>query len=169
MDGLAAVNGLPQADAAAGFSRCCGSSRWVDAMLLGRPFASTAALHEAARTAWRALDREDWLEAFAQHPRIGDLEAMRKRFAATWSQGEQHAAAGADEKTLAALMAGNLEYERRFGHIFIVCATGRSAADMLEDLRERLRASPAAELRKAASEQEKITALRLDKWLAEVP
>lgn len=136
-------------------------------MIEGRPFASREALHETARTAWRSLDREDWLEAFAHHPRIGDRETMRAKFAGTWSAGEQSAAARASEDTLDALTAGNREYEQRFGHVFIVCATGRPADEMLKALRARMGASPFAELRTAAGEQEKITALRLDKWLAE--
>lgn len=167
MDGLRHLNLLADDEMRAAFRRCCGSGRWVEAMVAARPFATRLALHEAASRAWRALDRRDWLEAFSHHPRIGDGEALRARFAGTWSGGEQAAAAGASEETLRDLVAANGEYERQFGHIFVVCATGRSAQEMLADLRRRLDAAPAAELETAAAEQEKITALRLDKLLAE--
>lgn len=167
MDALTWLNAASAEDARAAFSRCCGASAWIEAMVAGRPHASAESLHDRARAAWRQLTEGDWLEAFSHHPRIGDLEAMRSRFAGTWSAGEQGAAAGAGEATLRALVEGNRAYEERFGHIFIVCATGRSAEEMLAMLRARLGNAPPAELRIAASEQEKITALRLDKLLAE--
>jgi 2-oxo-4-hydroxy-4-carboxy-5-ureidoimidazoline decarboxylase len=160
------LNSLPAAEAEQALHRCCGSKRWVSEMLRERPFGSRAALQAAADSIWARLDRADYLEAFAQHPAIGaDLDELRKRFAATssWSAEEQAGAAVADEATLAALRAGNLAYAARFGYIFIVCATGKSAAEILALLESRLQNSPAVELGIAAAEQAKITRLRLDK------
>jgi 2-oxo-4-hydroxy-4-carboxy-5-ureidoimidazoline decarboxylase len=163
---------LNTADAAAAgeaLRRCCGASAWIAAMLASRPFASREALHAAAARCADALGPDDWREAFAHHPRIGDVGALRARFAATatWAGGEQAGAAGADESTLLALAEGNRAYEARFGHIFIVCATGRTAAEMLVLLAARLQNDAATELRNAAVEQAKITRLRLDKLLEE--
>ena len=162
---IAAFNALCDADARAALLRCCGSRRWADAMLARRPFASMADLLAAADAVWAGLDRADWLEAFAAHPRIGDLGGLRKKFAATahWSAGEQAGVAGAGEDVLRELAEGNRRYEERFGHIFIVCATGKTAAEMLRLLRARLPNEPAAELAVAAAEQAKITRLRLEK------
>jgi 2-oxo-4-hydroxy-4-carboxy-5-ureidoimidazoline decarboxylase len=162
---VTALNTLSPADARAALLRCCGSRRWADAMLARRPFASPADLHAAADEVWAGLDRADWLEAFAAHPRIGDLDSLRKKFATTadWSAGEQAGVAGAGEAVLRELAEGNRRYEERFGHLFIVCATGKTAAEMLRLLCERLPNEPAAELAVAAAEQAKITRLRLEK------
>lgn len=163
---LAWLNALPADQAAAALSRCCGATRWVAAMVGARPFGSRTHLHGVAAQAWWALGEGDWREAFTHHPRIGaDVAALRARFAPTadWSQGEQQGVSAADEQTLAALAQGNHDYEARFGHIFIVCATGLDAGQMLTRLNERLDNAPAAELRIAAGEQARITALRLDK------
>jgi 2-oxo-4-hydroxy-4-carboxy-5-ureidoimidazoline decarboxylase len=166
---LDALNAAPAAMAAAALERCCGARAWVDAMLAARPFASPGALHAAAGRAWSALEPAGWREAFAHHPRIGDVESLRARFAPTaaWAGREQAAAVAADEATLAALAAGNRAYEDRFGHIFIVRARGRSAAEMLAMLRERLAHDPETELRVAAGQQLEITHLRLDQLLEE--
>lgn len=162
------LNALSPEAAAAEFERCCGARRWVAAMLAARPFADAAAAHAAADAAWSACGPDDWREAFTHHPRIGDVEGLRKKFAstATWASGEQAGAAVATEATLQALAQGNHDYEARFGHIFIVCATGKSADEMLAILRSRLPNEPAAELRLAAAEQHKITHLRLEKLFA---
>lgn len=133
-------------------------------MLARRPFESTPALFEAARAIWQSLNREDYLEAFAHHPRIGeDLGELAKRFARTASLAvrEQAKVAQADHETLLELRALNQRYFERFGYIFIVCATGKSAAEMLDLLRERLQNDDARELAIAAAEQAKITDLRL--------
>jgi 2-oxo-4-hydroxy-4-carboxy-5-ureidoimidazoline decarboxylase len=161
------LNRLPTAEAHATFERCCGARAWVERMCAARPFASRAALLAAADAACEALDEGDWREAFAQHPRIGDIDALRTRFAttATWAAGEQRGAAGADEAVLQALAAGNRAYEARFGHIFIVCATGKGADEMLAALRERIHNPPERELGVAAEEQMKITRIRLEKLL----
>lgn len=148
---------------------CCGARRWVDAMLAARPFGDAAGLFAAAASSADALEPADWLEAFSHHPRIGDLAGLRARFGAragSWSEGEQAAAAGASDDVLADLAEANRLYEDRFGHLFIVCATGRSAAEMLATLEGRLPNDPPSELRVAAGEQRKITRLRLEKLLA---
>jgi allantoinase len=163
--GLDRLNGLGEAEAVAELLRCCGSRRWADRMAALRPFEDEAGLIEAADAAWRGLDRADHLEAFAAHPRIGDLDSLRARFASTasWAAGEQAGVSVADDATLRALADGNRDYEGRFGHLFIVCATGKSAGEMLSLLRERLGNDPEAERAVAAGEQAKITQIRLRK------
>ena len=156
---LSQLNSLPDAEAREAFRRCCGSTLWVGRMLHGRPFADRAALLEAAAENWRGLARADILEAFAHHPRIGASKASG------WAKSEQSGVAAAAQATLDALAAGNAEYERRFGHIYLVCATGKSADEMLGILKRRLGNAPEAELAAAAGEQAKITALRLEKLL----
>ena len=132
-------------------------------MIALRPLRNDEALFEAARREWFALRPEDWQEAFAQHPRIGDREELGARFPATHqlSKAEQAGVGGAPDNILDALAAANSSYERRFGFIFIVCATGKSAAEILDLLHARLQNDPASELRVAASEQARITELRL--------
>jgi 2-oxo-4-hydroxy-4-carboxy-5-ureidoimidazoline decarboxylase len=136
----------------------------VEQMLARRPFGSLENLLGVARTEWLALTPEDWREAFDHHPKIGDRESLRRRFPSTHqlSEREQAGVAGASEAVLDALSEGNRAYEARFGYIFIVCATGRSADEMLTMLRARLVNDPGTELRVAAEEQAKITALRLE-------
>jgi len=144
---------------------CCGATAWVDRMMARRPFGSREALADAARDEWFALSRADWLEAFSHHPKIGDRDSLRQRSARTahLSEREQAGVDGAADDVLEALAEGNHEYERRFGYIFIVCASGKSADEMLVLLRQRLANSPDAELRVAAGEQARITELRLMK------
>ena len=159
------LNALSETQARAELLRCCGSPSWVDAMLAGRPFADDADVFGAAERAWWELGGDDWLEAFATHPRIGDRAAGDPRHAATrdWSRQEQAGTAVADADTMRALAAGNGEYERRFGHVFLICAARRSATEMLAELRRRLGNAPDVELRVAAQEQAKITRLRLER------
>jgi 2-oxo-4-hydroxy-4-carboxy-5-ureidoimidazoline decarboxylase len=142
---------------------CCGAARWADAMLARRPFRDRQTLVAAARDVWFALDADDWLEAFRQHPKIGDRESLRRRFGTSGdlSEHEQGGVNGASERVLAALAEGNRQYEAKFGFIFIVCATGRTADEMLALLRERLPNDYHTELRNAADEQARITELRL--------
>ena len=150
-------------DARALLTRCCGAPRWVEAMIGARPFHSDERLLEHARRAWFSLDADDWREAFTHHPRIGDRAALEARFAATrhLSASEQSSVAGASDAVLDALERGNRLYEERFGYIFIVCATGKSADQMLALLESRLDNAPEVEIRIAAEEQARITALRL--------
>lgn len=150
------LNALPRYEAEIALRRCCGSRRWVERMVAGLPYASDGALHQAAEHEWWRLGREDWLEAFAAHPRIGE------RSHDAWSRREQRGVDQAGEGVRRALEQGNRDYEARFGHVYLVCATGRGAAELLADMRRRLEADPAQELRTAAEEQAKITALRLE-------
>jgi 2-oxo-4-hydroxy-4-carboxy-5-ureidoimidazoline decarboxylase len=144
-------------------ARACGSSRWVERMLGRRPFGSREALLSAARAEWDTLDERDWREAFTHHPKIGDREALRERFPSTHalSAREQAGVDRALDAVLDALADGNRRYEERFGYIFIVCASGLSAGEMLAMLNARLENDPRHEIRIAAGEQAKITALRL--------
>lgn len=160
------LNGLGEADAAAALARCCGAGRWAQSMVAARPFASRAHLYGVAETAWWQLDDADWREAFTHHPRIGsDPAALRRKFAATagWSENEQAGMESAGADVIDDLAQGNIDYEDRFGYIFIVCASGLSAAEMLARLQTRLPHDPANELRIAAGEQAKVTRLRLEK------
>jgi 2-oxo-4-hydroxy-4-carboxy-5-ureidoimidazoline decarboxylase len=143
---------------------CCGSTRWVDRMLDRRPYGSRTALLTAAREEWFALTPNDWRDAFSHHPKIGGRDALRARFAATrhLSAREQSGVGGAPEDVLEALADGNREYERKFGYIFIVCASGRSADEMLALLRARLHNDTEPEILIAAREQARITELRLE-------
>ena len=156
-DAAALVNVLPVAEAADALRRCCGSERWVERMIAGRPYPDELALLGAAERVWWDLEPEDWREAFRAHPRIGE------RGGDTWSRTEQAGVDGATTDVRRRLARGNEAYERRFGHVYLVCATGRGAADMLSDLEARLTNDPAEELRVAAAEQAKITRLRLEK------
>ena len=162
------INALSDADARAALRNCCAAGGWVEAMLAGRPFADDPAVLAAADAAAAGLGEEDWLEAFSAHPLIGDVESLRKKYAATKriAAGEQSGVAGADEATLEELAALNHEYRDRFGFIFIVFATGKSAAEMLAILKSRIGNTRAEELCNAAGEQMKITKLRLEKLAA---
>ena len=144
-------------------ARACGSSRWIDRMVARRPFGGRDALLAAAREEWERLAENDWREAFTHHPKIGDRSALRERFPATHalSAREQAGVDGVGDAVLEALADGNRRYEERFGYIFIVCASGLTAAQMLETLTARLENDPAREIQIAAAEQAKITALRL--------
>ena len=132
-------------------------------MLRRRPFATRDALFDAARTEWFALSPHDWREAFRHHPRIGDGAELHARFLHTahLSQREQEGVSNAPDATLDALAEGNRAYEDKFGFIFIVCATGKTAGGMLALLQARLDNDLDAEIRIAAEEQAKIIAVRL--------
>ena len=134
-------------------------------MLQRRPFGNIEQLLATAREVWFSLDPADWKEAFAAHPRIGDRDSLRSRFPETahLAAREQAGVDGAPSDVLSALAEGNVAYERRFGYTFIVCASGLTAAQMLEMLQARLTNDPATELLIATEEQAKITALRLAK------
>jgi 2-oxo-4-hydroxy-4-carboxy-5-ureidoimidazoline decarboxylase len=164
---LERLNTEPAQDAHAALMRCCGATRWADGMVARRPFADADALLAAADEVWAAMGEGDWREAFTHHPRIGDVSKLREKFAstATWSSQEQKGVSGASEETIQALAQGNRAYEEKFGFIFLVCATGKSAEEMLALLRERMPNDAAAELRIAAGEQAKITRIRLEKLL----
>jgi 2-oxo-4-hydroxy-4-carboxy-5-ureidoimidazoline decarboxylase len=143
----------------------CGSSRWIQRMLDRRPFGSQASLLTAARDEWAGLGDDDRLEAFQHHPAIGDVTSLRERFPATHehSTREQAGVRSASDDVLRRLADGNRRYRERFGYTFIVCATGKSAEEMLRLLEARLDHDRMAEIHVAAEEQAKITALRLQR------
>lgn len=141
---------------------CCGSETWATEMSARRPFRDDASLHAQADEVWWQLRERDWLEAFSKHPKIGE-----QRGSAKWSATEQAGMARASADDVKSIYRRNLEYQEKFGWIFIVCATGKSAAAMLALIEQRLGNNPADEIRIAAGEQAKITHLRLTKLLAE--
>jgi len=165
--GLARLNALPADAARAALRRCCGAVRWAEAMAAWRPFEDVPALLRIAERTWWSLDDAAHREAFAAHPRIGETRAPAAGDAA-WSAGEQRAAAAAAAPVLAELAEANRAYIERHGFVFIVCATGRSADSMLDELRTRTPRPVADELRTAAEEQIKITRLRLHKLIGEL-
>jgi len=160
---------LPIEDAEQALLRCCGSQNWANKMAQSRPFGSLEAMHKAATRIWEDLKVQDWLEAFEHHPRIGDRQVLAARFASTrnWSANEQAGVAVAEEDILDRLASGNDKYSQRFGYVFLVCATGKSALEMLNLLEARINNSPEEELQIAQQEQQKIMLLRLDKMFEE--
>jgi len=165
---LAALNALDADAATRAFLDCCGSTRWASRMTVARPFASADAMADAADRIWASLDPNDWLEAFASHPRIGAGGAGGAG-GASWASDEQAGVQSATSDLRHRLADGNRGYEARFGYIFIVCATGKSAEEMLAILELRLRNDPEVELTIAAEEQRRITRLRLAKLIADTP
>ncbi len=166
------LNHLSESACIEAIQRCCGSTRWARQLTSDRPFHSRAHLHGQAAHRWWHLGHADWHEAFQHHPRIGaDVARLREKFAATasWSEGEQAGLTNANEATLQALAQGNRDYEARYGHIFLICASGLTAAQMLACLQSRMENDPIAELHIAAGEQAKITALRLEKLVTDLP
>lgn len=163
-----ALNRLSEADATTAFTQCCASQRWVERMVIDRPFESLPEMLEISDRIWEECDVDDYMEAFEGHPRIGDVESLAKKYANTkgWAGGEQKGVEGADTTVIERLAAGNKSYEEKFGHIFIVCATGKSAAELLALLEARTPNDPKTELMVAAEEQNKITRIRLKKLLA---
>lgn len=166
MSAAATLDAASEADARAMLERVNGASRWVEGMCARRPFGSDAALFAAADEVWKTMGEDDVLEALSHHPRIGaNLDELRKKYASTasWAANEQAGAAAASEATLIALREANVRFEERFGHLFVVCATGKTAAEMLAILEARMSADPKTELATAAGEQAKITRIRLEK------
>jgi 2-oxo-4-hydroxy-4-carboxy-5-ureidoimidazoline decarboxylase len=160
-------NILPKQQLIEELTKCCGSPAWVNKMLPFIPADDMVELLEDAEEQWYACREEDWKEAFAHHPKIGDIESLKKKFASTtqWASDEQSAINNASEQTIKALAEGNRLYEEKFGYIFIVYATGRSAEEILTALQTRLQNNPEVEIEIAADEQNKITKLRLEKLL----
>jgi len=162
---IAAFDTLPEQVAATFLETCCGSTAWVQGMVVRRPFGTLDVLLHAADELWWSLGPDDWREAFDHHPRIGEQSAAvpQNVEAQSWSSDEQRGVTSAATDVRDALAEGNREYERRFGHIYLVSAAGKSADELLEILRSRLANDPDAELRVAAAEQAKITRLRLQR------
>lgn len=168
MQGLDALNSLSPTDAVAELKKCCGSTRWAERMAAERPFEVVAELLESTDRIWWELEPQDWLEAFSHHPKIGEKKAAappQSTDAARWSEQEQGDTRTAREELLDELFALNQAYEERFGFIFIVCATGKTTAEMVALLRERIHNDQDTEVRIAAEEQRRITHLRLRKLL----
>lgn len=161
------INTLPRDELFIEFEKCCGSSTWVERMVNSRPFYDEDSMHEVSDKIWKSVSSQDFLEAFTHHPQIGDVDSLKKKFASTanWAGNEQQGASLASDDVLLALKTGNDKYLERFGFIFIVCATGKTAQEMLNLLNDRLPNDEAIELHIAAGEQNKITHLRLDKLL----
>ena len=146
--------------------KCCASSAWVHRMLSHIPAEDMVELLEDAEIEWYNCTEEDWKEAFSAHPKIGDASAVSKhKSTAAWAADEQRSIETASAETLAALVKANKLYEEKFGYIFIVCASGKTAEEMLGMLHTRLQNNPQEEIRVAADEQNKITKLRIEKLL----
>jgi len=161
------LNNLPAEQANSTFISCCAAERWAGKMVDGRPYASVDELLQKADEYWWTMAEPDFLQAFTAHPKIGDVDSLRARYANTKAiaANEQSGANSAPEEVLQALSAGNTEYENKFGFIFIVFATGKSAAQMLELLNQRLPNTREQEIRNAAENQMMITDLRIKKIL----
>lgn len=162
------LNILPKEQLKAALFNCCGSKNWVNKMLPFFPADDLVELLYDAEDQWYECSNTDWLEAFTHHPKIGDIASLQKKFAATaeWACGEQSTFGTASQQTIEALATGNAVYETKFGFIFIVCATGKSAEEMLQLLQSRLPNTKEEEIKIAMDEQNKITQLRLQKLLA---
>lgn len=164
---LARWNGLKADEAAEEILACCGSKAWATEMVKRRPIADERMLLVASDEVCGKLTEADWMEAFRSHPRIGESAGIEVASArsAKWSGDEQQSMDTAADEIRRALAEGNRAYQERFGHIFIVCATGKSPAEMLELLQQRLQNDERPEFREAAAQQRQITQLRLKKWL----
>jgi 2-oxo-4-hydroxy-4-carboxy-5-ureidoimidazoline decarboxylase len=164
---LESLNSLTISDANEQFETCCGAANWVEKMNQNRPFQNKDDLYQKAESIWYSLSSKDWLEAFTHHPKIGNIDSLRKKFHNTKSisEDEQSGINDAAESTLKDLAESNQLYQDKFGFIFIICATGKSAGEMLALIKTRLNNNANAEMLNAAEEQNKITQLRLEKLL----
>ncbi|HRH36175.1 MAG TPA: 2-oxo-4-hydroxy-4-carboxy-5-ureidoimidazoline decarboxylase [Catalimonadaceae bacterium] len=162
---LSEFNQLDEQKAFDALFSCCGSSDWARQLLAKRPFNNLDALKKESDLIWLFSKEPDWIEAFSHHPKIGDKASLETKFAKTktWAAGEQSGVDGADSDVIAELAKANADYERKFRFIFIVCATGKSAEEMLKMLKTRLNNKREQELLIAMTEQNKITHIRLDK------
>jgi len=167
MRDLAWLNSLTPEDAAKELRQCCGSRRWAEQMSNNRPYSTLESLITHADQLWWSLTPDDWLEAFRSHPKIGEKKASDKVSAQSsqWSGQEQAGVSSASQDTVDSLESLNRAYEQKFGFIFIICATGKTSVEMLAALQDRLQHDSDTELRLAATEQAKITELRLKKLL----
>jgi OHCU decarboxylase len=163
---LEEFNTLPSAQAESALLDCCGSTRWAASVASRRPYATAEVLQKAADAIWWNLARADWLEAFSHHPQIGDKAAAGSESARQWAEGEQAGARGTTEDVKTRLARANRAYFEKFGYIYIVCATGKTAEGMLAILNQRLQNDLASELSIAAEQQRMITRIRLEKLLA---
>ena len=162
---LEQFNLVREAEAERRLLACCGSVAWAREVAAGRPYYDFAQLLSTGDRVWARLTPDEWREAFARHPRIGERAASARSTAEHWSEREQARARESSVATLAELAALNAEYEDRFGHVFLICATGKTADEIRDNARARLNNDPETELRIAAEEQRRITHLRLRKLL----
>ena len=163
---LASWNQAEAEPAAREILPCCGSTAWAEAMTARRPFATAGELFSTSDLVWENLPEDAWREAFDSHPRIGQAHAKAATAQSlSWSTEEQNAAVTPDEAAKQSLAEANRQYEAKFGRIFIVCATGKSAAEILEICHARINNDPATEMLQAAEQQRQITQLRLRRWL----
>jgi 2-oxo-4-hydroxy-4-carboxy-5-ureidoimidazoline decarboxylase len=164
---LAQWNSLDAESAAREILPCCGSKAWAVELASKRPIADEASLIEASNAAWLALPAEAWREAFDNHPRIGQKNAQSHATEKSlqWSAQEQRTAVSNDDNVALSLEDANRRYEQKFGGIFIVCASGKTSAEILAILGARMQNDAATELREAAEQQRQITQLRLHRWL----
>ena len=169
------LNRLSEAEAATAFEQCCGATEWVERMVFSRPFESLGEVLETSDTVWEECDVDDYEEAFSYHPRIGILEDEDRKRATTgeladlgmkWAAQELKSLEATDPAVLEKLADANDEYEEKFGHIFVVTASGKSGQELLTMLQARMANDPKDEILIAAAEQNKITKLRLKKLLA---
>jgi OHCU decarboxylase len=167
-DVLAEWNNLGPHEAAEEILPCCGSKAWARDMAARRPILDEADLLAGCDQVWKSLPESDWMEAFRSHPRIGESPspAFGPTRSTAWSGEEQRNVGTAGEDVKTALAEGNRAYEQRFNRIFIVCATGKSAPEILEILRRRLRNDETKELHETAEQQRQIAHLRLKRWLS---
>ncbi len=164
---LEEFNQLSKAVASKELEKCCGASKWVNLLVEKRPFLSIEELKMASDECWQQCDTKYYLEAFSHHHKIGDRSSLEQKFASThkWASSEQSSVLDANTNIIDQLAKGNEAYEHKFGFIFIVCATGKSAEEMLDLLTQRLTNAPEKEIQIAAAEQQKITHIRINKLL----
>ena len=171
MNRISRVNSWSDEAAKAAFYQCCASTVWAQGLVEKRPFHSEEELLNTAEALWAKCALPDFLEAFSHHPRIGgNIQSLREKYKSTaaWASQEQKGVQGASEEVLEALSSGNTEYEKKFGFVFLICATGRSASEMLDALQKRIVNSKTQEIENAKNEQAKITQIRLKKMLEEI-
>lgn len=165
---LEELNNLNQEELKTALNKCCGSSTWTRKMCLLFPVVNKAYLFQKSDEIWYNCEEKDFIEAFTHHPKIGDTKSLKEKFANTsqWASGEQSGVNYANDEIITALEKGNIDYENKFGYIFIVCATGKSAEEMLILLLDRLPNDSNTEIQIAMEEQNKITKIRLKKLLS---
>jgi 2-oxo-4-hydroxy-4-carboxy-5-ureidoimidazoline decarboxylase len=166
---LARWNLLPAEEAAQEILPCCGSRAWASSLVSQRPFEDVATLFATSDRIWLGLSAADWMEAFQSHPRIGETRSTSEASAQSrkWSAQEQSQAAQSGATVKDALAEGNRQYERKFQRRFIICATGKSATEILENLQRRLKNDDTSERHQAVEQQRQIIQVRVRKWLTE--
>lgn len=164
---LSVLNNATPEHAFALIESCCCAPRWVEAMVASRPFKNNDSVYQQAQQIWLSLDKNDYLAAFEGHPQIGDITTLKEKYASTShvAGNEQAGMSSAQESLLIEMAQINQQYLTKFGFIFIVCASGKSAEQMLNLIKNRINNTPATELIIAAQEQAKITQIRLEKLL----